>query len=117
MHGWTTRCASVTEWPSALGYLRAREQVTMVYREVTTKLRLLKSGRVVQALAYAVDRNHQQYAGRKNLRELVDLARQGTGQSGKCTDYVLNTVAHLREMGIYDPELEAVAAKLEVSDR
>ena len=103
-------------WAAALDYLRAREQVTMVYREVTTRLRLLKSGRIVRALAYAVDRNHQQYAGRKSLSELVDLARQGTGQSGKCTDYVFNTLTHLREMGINDAELEAVAAKLKASD-
>jgi cation transport regulator ChaC len=33
--------------------------------------------------------------------------------AGACADYVRNTVAHLREMGIREPELERLVAELE----
>jgi cation transport regulator ChaC len=33
---------------------------------------------------------------------------QGVGGSGRCIDYVDQTVAHLREMGIRDGALEAL---------
>jgi cation transport protein ChaC len=37
---------------------------------------------------------------------------QGHGQSGSCRDYVLNTVAHLRAIGIRDHHLERLAVDL-----
>ena len=38
---------------------------------------------------------------------------QGVGQSGANPDYVLSTVRHLRQLGIHDPELEALSTRLE----
>jgi cation transport regulator ChaC len=31
---------------------------------------------------------------------------------GRCTDYVMNTLAHLKEMNIRDKTLEAIGAEL-----
>jgi glutathione-specific gamma-glutamylcyclotransferase len=98
-------------WSETLDYLRRREQVTLVYREVITGFRL-SDGRRVDALTYAVDRAHPQYAGKLHAKELAAVARHGVGKSGRCTDYIFNTLQHLREMDIHDPELEAVAALL-----
>ena len=49
---------------ATLDYLRAREQVTMVYLEQVKPITLIGSGRRVEAVTYVVDRSHRQYAGR-----------------------------------------------------
>jgi cation transport protein ChaC len=101
------------EWPETLAYLRSREQVTMVYRERLCKVRLDRSGAVVDATAFVVDRGHPQYAGKLSIAEQERLVRQGMGQSGNCRDYVVSTVAHLREMDIHDHPLETLVQRLE----
>jgi cation transport protein ChaC len=62
--------------------------------------------------AYVVDRRHRQYAGKLDTGRRLALVNQGRGQSGKCTDYVLSTLDHLREMDIHDSHLEALAPGL-----
>ena len=53
-----------------IDYLRAREQVTMVYRETWRRVWLDDDPQLsVHALCYMVDRGHQQYAGRLTLAE------------------------------------------------
>src|SRR6201991_2819824 len=50
---------------ATVGYLRAREQVTSVYREVMRSVWLENGPRQrIGALTYVVDRGHVQYAGR-----------------------------------------------------
>lgn len=87
-----------------LAYLRGREQVTMVYKEIVART-LLADGREVQALCYAVDRSHLQYAGALTLEELARFVAQGVGQSGPNPDYVRNTYDHMVQLGIRDPLL------------
>jgi glutathione-specific gamma-glutamylcyclotransferase len=94
-----------------LAYLREREQVTMVYRETTHRLRLA-DGRSVQAIAYTVNRGHAQDAPRLPEPALLTLVRQGVGVSGPNPDYVRNTHAHLMELGIRDATLEWLAERL-----
>ena len=98
---------------ATLAYLSAREQVTSVYREVFTPIRLLTpEAETVEAVAYVVDRAHQQYAGALPVEAQLAYVRQGKGQSGDCTDYVMSTLAHLRDMDIHDHLLESLGAKL-----
>lgn len=100
------------KWEDTIDYLRGREQVTMVYLERRRMVRLLESRRHVEATTYIVDRSHAQYAGVLDLDHLVTLVRQGEGISGRCHDYVMNTLAHLREMDIHDARLELLSKKL-----
>jgi cation transport protein ChaC len=95
-----------------LAYLRAREQVTMVYLETWHRLRLA-DGRLVQGVAYTVDRAHRQYARLLREDEVIRLVRQGVGVSGANPDYVRNTYLQLAEMGITDPMLARIVAALE----
>ena len=95
-----------------LAYLRAREQATMVYREIEIAARLA-DGRKVQALAYVADRAHGQYAGRLSRAELLAHVRQGVGISGANPEYVRNTHAHLAELGISDTTLEWLSLSLD----
>jgi glutathione-specific gamma-glutamylcyclotransferase len=99
------------EAPATIAYLRQREQVTLVYRELQLCARL-DDGRNVSALSYAVDRSHGQYAGRLDRKELERLVMQGQGLSGANPEYVRNTRAHLAELGIFDATLEWLAQRL-----
>ena len=96
---------------ATIDYLRARELITAVYieREVVAHL---AGGGQASAIAYVVDRLHGQYAGHLAREELLSLVARSAGQSGPNADYVLNTEAHLRELGIRDPTLEWLAAQL-----
>ncbi len=87
-----------------IAYLRAREQVTMVYRETQHRVRLTE-GRVVDAVAYTVDRAHKQYAARLDRPDLLRLVQQGIGVSGANPDYVRATHQHLHDLGLRDATL------------
>ena len=100
------------KWDETIAYLRAREQVTSVYIERRTSVRLLERGKTVEAVTYVVDRAHRQYAGVLEDNVLEQYVRHGEGVSGHCMDYVMNTLSHLREMKIHDPSLERLAKRL-----
>ncbi|MCO5090786.1 gamma-glutamylcyclotransferase [Bosea sp. (in: a-proteobacteria)] len=96
---------------ATVAYLREREQATMVYRERHVALRL-DDGRQVRGLVYVADRKHLQYAGKLPPARLLQIVREGRGQSGENPDYVLQTHEHLRQMGIFDPVLAGLAQEL-----
>lgn len=91
-----------------LAYLRERELVTNVYREKRLRVRL-QDGDCVEALTYVVDREHAQYARAVDAPTAAQAVRAARGQSGPNDEYVLNTVEHLRALGIRDHWLEQVA--------
>jgi glutathione-specific gamma-glutamylcyclotransferase len=96
-----------------IAYLRAREQVTSVYRETVRRIELEDTvRRQVSALCYIVDRGHVQYAGRRPLAEQLHYVRQGRGQSGANRDYVLEAVRALEALGYRETELHLLAARL-----
>jgi glutathione-specific gamma-glutamylcyclotransferase len=96
-----------------IDYLRAREQVTMVYLEAWRRIWLDDDPREsVQALCYVVDRGHQQYAGRLSPAEQLHYCRQGHGRSGACRDYVVATVDELESLGVRDAGLRQLATQL-----
>jgi glutathione-specific gamma-glutamylcyclotransferase len=104
--------ASGAERDRIISYLRNRELVTNVYFEDWRRVDIGR-GEHVEALTYIVDRSHTQYAGRLDDEEIAKIVRRGVGRAGPNLDYVLNTLAHLREEGIYDPHLEAIGRILE----
>jgi cation transport protein ChaC len=98
---------------ATVNYLREREQVTSVYREVMRSVWLENEPRQrVSALAYVVDRGHVQYAGRLSLAEQVRHVQQGHGQSGNNRDYVLATVGAIEAAGFRDAPLHQLAQML-----
>src|SRR5438067_7081302 len=99
--------------PVVVAYLRAREQVTSVYREVMRSVWLENDPRQrVSALAYVVDRGHMQYAGRLSLAEQHRHVLQGHGQSGANRDYVTATVKAIEAEGFRDAQLHQLATML-----
>ena len=94
-------------------YLRAREQVTMVYVEAWRSVQIEGDPtRRVQALCYIVDRGHKQYAGRLSIAEQVRFVRQGHGRSGPNRDYVIDAVASIEALGYRETELHLLAEQL-----
>ncbi len=104
---------AAAERDATIAYLREREQATSVYLELMRRITLATTPRRdVQALVYAVDRGHVQYAGRLDLERQVHLVRQGHGRSGANRDYVLSTVSEIEAQGCHDSELHAIAERL-----
>ncbi|MFN3624258.1 MAG: gamma-glutamylcyclotransferase [Hyphomicrobium sp.] len=94
-----------------LRYLREREQVGSVYREALVPVTLLSGSREeVMALAFLVERSHPSYAGRLSLAEQAHFVRGGCGKSGNNVDYLASTLAHLKQLGIRERELERLQA-------
>jgi glutathione-specific gamma-glutamylcyclotransferase len=116
-HGGTCRGIAyrvgAAERLATIAYLRAREQVTSVYREVTRPIWLKsRPERRVPALCYMVDRGHPQYAGRLSLEQQLHHVRQGHGQSGANRDYVLATIGALEQLGYRETTLHLLAHRL-----
>jgi cation transport protein ChaC len=81
-----------------------------VYEEAIRPIHLA-DGRVVPALVYLADRRHRQFAGKLAPARAIALVRQGRGATGSNLDYLQNTVAHLRELGLPDLALEELARR------
>jgi len=87
-----------------LQYLRERELISSAYVEETHRV-ALADGREVAALTYVVDTRHVQYCGGLDLETQARIIAEAVGGRGPNTEYLWNTVAHLRELGIEDAEL------------
>jgi len=104
---------TVAERIRTVAYLRKREQVTSVYREVIRPVWLRRQPEErVPALCYMVDRGHPQYAGRLALEQQLHHVRQGHGLSGANRDYVIATVASLEQLGYRETQLHQLAQML-----
>jgi len=114
-HGGSCRGMAFRVEPSqkdaVIGYLRERELVTHVYKERIMPVQLA-DGRRTPALAYVIDRAHVQYAGALSVEEAAAIVAGAVGKSGANPDYVLNTLSHLRDIGIRDHWLEEVVRLL-----
>ena len=99
--------------PEVTAYLDARELLDVyVYERRRLPLRLLAGDREVEAWCYVARPEHAHYAGNLDAAAVLDCVRRGHGLAGSCADYVRNTVAHLREMRIDEPDLERILAAL-----
>lgn len=98
---------------STLRYLRAREQVTGVYRETLVPLALKgQVQRQVHALAFVIERRHPGYTHNLSLDHQAHLIRAASGRAGSNLEYALNTICHLEHMGCAEPNLTRLVPKL-----
>lgn len=94
-----------------LAYLRERELVSAAYLE--TRLDVdLEDGRRIEALTYVIDADHQQYCGGMDLEEQARIIARAHGGRGPNTEYLYNTTAHLKQLGIHDPELDWLVTRV-----
>ena len=99
-------------WAEVLEYVRKRELITHVYREVVENILLADQQETVAAVTYVVDPAHPQFAPPMPNEEIAAKVMQAHGLAGSCLDYVWNTIMHLRKLGIHDEGLEALTQYL-----
>ncbi len=87
-----------------IDYLRARELISSAYLEQVHSIALRDAG-TVPAVCYVIDDVHDQYCGGLPLEEQAGIIAQAVGGRGPNTEYLYNTAAHLRELGIQDHDL------------
>lgn len=102
--GLALRAAPGTE-ARTLERLRARELISSAYVEQLVPL-ALTDGRQVEALAYVIEAGHPQYCGGMALEEQARIIARAVGGRGPNTEYLFNTAAHLRDLGLEDAELD-----------
>ncbi|MFU8882243.1 MAG: gamma-glutamylcyclotransferase [Rhodobacterales bacterium] len=96
---------------AVLAYLRDRELVSSAYVERSLTVDLA-DGTQVTAVTYIVDPDHVQYCGDLPLEEQARIIARAVGGRGPNTDYLHNTVAHLGTLGIADPDLDWLDARV-----
>jgi glutathione-specific gamma-glutamylcyclotransferase len=94
---------------AVVDYLHERELISHVYKERRLTARV-HDGRIVQVMTFVADQSHEQFAGHLGVEDAARIVRGAAGTAGRNEDYVMNTLAHLREIGIRDHWLEGVAA-------
>ena len=90
--------------------LEVRELKSDVYCPAMLEVNTLKGP--VQSLSFIVNPLSDQYAGNIDTSEILTRIRQGRGQSGKNSDYVLETWRYLEQYGVEDPCLQEICEKL-----
>lgn len=95
---------------ATLAALRARELVSSAYLEEV--LRVETAEGPLEALTYVIDPDHTQYCGGLPLEEQARIIAGATGGRGPNRDYLWSTAAHLADLGIADPDLEWLAARV-----
>ncbi|MEV8466179.1 gamma-glutamylcyclotransferase [Fluviibacterium sp. DFM31] len=94
-----------------LDELRARELISSAYLEKHLEIRL-RDGRVEKAVTYVIDPDHVQYCGALPLEEQAQVIARAVGGRGPNHEYLTNTASHLRELGLRDPELDWLEARV-----
>ncbi|MCC6532156.1 MAG: gamma-glutamylcyclotransferase [Burkholderiales bacterium] len=93
---------------SELDVLWRREMGSMSYRPVWIAARTPHG--IEHAITFAVNRSHERYIGDLDLTSTARYLANGAGPLGQCCDYLFETVAHLRELGVRDRHLEVLEA-------
>ena len=96
-----------------LEYLRARELISAAYLETRQTL-TLADGRQVEAVAYVIDRAHDQYCGDLALEDQARIIARAVGGRGRNCEYLHQTAAHLAELGLEDAELTWLSDRVKV---
>jgi cation transport protein ChaC len=108
-HGVAFRVATGDE-AASLAYLRDRELISSAYLERTVAL--ATGAGPVEALAFVIDTAHAQYCGGLPLEEQARIIAAATGGRGANRDYLFATAAHLADLGLADPDLDWLAARV-----
>lgn len=87
-----------------------REMLTSIYRP--RWLRVRSEAGPVEAIAFVVNRDHPRYTGRLPDEWIVDAVAAAEGPIGRCADYLIETAASLRELGICEPGLASLADRV-----
>lgn len=94
-----------------LDELRERELISSAYLERELDV-ALDIGGLVRAVTYVIDPDHEQYCGGMPLERQAQIIATAIGGRGPNTEYLYNTAAHLAEIGLGDPDLDWLSARV-----
>lgn len=109
-HGLAFRVTEGAE-EETLAILRDRELISSAYLEQWLDVTLADGGRET-ALAYVIDPGHEQYCGGLALEEQAQIIATARGGRGTNRDYLNATARHLHALGIADPDLDWLVARV-----
>jgi glutathione-specific gamma-glutamylcyclotransferase len=95
---------------ATLQMLRERELISSAYVERHLPVHL-SDGRSVSALAFVINRDHDQYCA-LSLDEQAAIIARAHGIRGPNRDYLDATARHLADLGIADADLDWLAARV-----
>jgi cation transport protein ChaC len=96
---------------SELAILWNREMLAGFYRPQWVPAQL-RDGRIVTAVTFEVDPSHCQYCGDLPIDKVAHHLAFAEGRRGASRDYLANTAAHARALGIVDPYIEDLVARV-----
>lgn len=94
-----------------LARLRDRELISSAYVEHRLTVSLAGGG-LRDALTYVINQDHDQYCGGLPLEEQAQIIARAVGGRGANRDYLFATAQHLTELGIGDPDLDWLVARV-----
>lgn len=96
-----------------LEYLRARELISAAYLE-THQMVTLEDGQQKRAVAYIIDRTHEQYCGGLSLEAQAQTIAGAVGGRGPNCAYLHQTAAQLKELNLPDADLNWLSDRVKV---
>jgi cation transport protein ChaC len=90
----------------ALEMIWQREMWTDIYTATWVTLEI--EGRLLPALTFTTNQASRQFVGDLALEDVVEHIAKAEGERGPCRDYLSNTVARMRSLGIDEPHLHAL---------
>ncbi|MCY4312861.1 MAG: gamma-glutamylcyclotransferase, partial [Gammaproteobacteria bacterium] len=97
-----------------LQYLHDREMTNYAYRPIVKSV-YLEKGAKAEALAFVSRKDHKQFASLNSDNDIIDIIKGAEGPMGTNADYIINTVTHLKEIGIHDSRLCRIANRLKTA--
>jgi cation transport protein ChaC len=88
---------------SVLDTLWDREMPSAAY--TPRRLRVTLAGQSVMALTFVANTRHEGYTGELAADDVARLIAGGRGERGHNTEYLINTLRHLEELGVRDARL------------
>jgi cation transport protein ChaC len=96
--------------PVELDVLWRREMLSRLYRPLWVTAHTQRGP--VPAIVFAANRSHERYVAGLDSETTARYLATGAGLNGTCCEYLFDTVAHLRALGLRDTRLEALAARV-----
>ncbi|MEM8849786.1 MAG: gamma-glutamylcyclotransferase [Pseudomonadota bacterium] len=96
----------------ALASLRERELISSAYHETTVPL-VTDDGEPMDSLAYVIDVTHRQYARDLSLEQQARIIAEAHGGRGPNHEYLTQSVDGLAKLGVRDPELDWLVARVQ----
>jgi cation transport protein ChaC len=94
---------------AVLSYLRAREQISGVYREARVSVTVRGDEPFERtAIVFLAEPGHPSFQRRLGLAQQARVIAHASGATGSNLDYLVNTISELKRMAIREPELDRI---------